>query len=60
MNYKSRLELFLIPHKDGYSYEWQDGHGKCWCSGWAEGTKAQVKLQAEAHLNGKMPYNEIR
>jgi len=36
------LDLILIECKDGFSYEWQDGHGKIWCSGWLPGTKRYV------------------
>ena len=41
----ARLDLVLTPSRitRGYAYEWQDGDGRVWMSGFCLGTKAEVR-----------------
>ena len=64
------LELLMWPHrvvkcgcqklpcecvKNGFCYEWRDGHGKDWCGGWMPGQEETVKAYAINHLLGGLP-----
>lgn len=46
------LWLYLIACKDGFSFDWQDCHGKAWCGGWWTGTHGEVEALAIAALRG--------
>lgn len=45
--------LHLVKYKNGYSYQWEGGHGEIVCCGWAAGTEREVKEEATNHINGK-------
>lgn len=44
------LDLVLVRCRDGWSYEWQDQHGRVVCCGWSRGTKREGREEAHAHL----------
>ena len=48
------LSLHMGPCQGGYSYQWEDGHGKVWCSGWHDGSVIEATKAAEEHLDGAM------
>ena len=47
------FDLVLIKCMDGWSYEWQDNHGKVACCGWSRGTKNEARREAVSHLQSK-------
>lgn len=47
-----RLHLFVAHHSGGHSYQWEDGDGRVWCSGWEA---IDVERRALDHLeNGSI------
>ncbi len=48
---KDRLDLIItqhLEHRDGWSYEWQDQHGKVVCCGF---TYDDVHIAAHKHID---------
>ena len=46
-------DLVLTRCDDGWSYEWQDGHGYVVCCGWSQGTKTDATDEALSHVAGE-------
>lgn len=49
-NLRDYYDLVLTKAMDGWTYEWQDGHGKVVCCGWTRGTKREGREEAIRHL----------
>lgn len=55
---KFQLWLYLAKRGDGHNYQWQDGHGKLWCTGFCAGAKKKTIKKARKHLEEVLGWPE--